>query len=392
MKKLLFILIAISSILVACNQNKQALSDGFVVKGKIKGIEDGQVLILSDYKNNLALDTCYAKKGKFFFSGKVEEPTKAIIRVFVTKDTKQLVDKHTVFYMENVEYKIETDYENFNYACFESNSNENNIYNHYLKSTANDRKLSDASSNLWRMDPKPSKEESDSIRKEAAEANKRIMEAQRNFAKQHANSYAALDLLFSYIQKNEQAKKYKSLGIISFSIPDEELKALYKKMSPEIQNTSTAKALYELLFNKPAAVGEKYIELEETFTMDGKPFKIAELKTDYVLIDFTGVNCGWCKVFNKAILPHYDDIKDKVEIVSFYTDTDKESIIKSTQKEGLKWIIVSDLKGNSSLNKQRYRITGIPDFFLLDKDRNIIKHHNGYSEEFVNYLVKLGKK
>ncbi len=107
-----------------------------------------------------------------------------------------------------------------------------------------------------------------------------------------------------------------------------------------------------------------------------KAFKVTDVKTEYVLLDFTGVYCG---KINKAILPHYDKIKDKLTIVYFYTDINKDWITKSVAKEGLPWTIVSDFKSNESVNKKHYEINGIPDFFLLDKERNIVKHVVGYN-------------
>ena len=115
-----------------------------------------------------------------------------------------------------------------------------------------------------------------------------------------------------------------------------------------------------------------------------------DVNTEYILLDFTGVHCGWCKKFDAKILPDYNKIRDKIEIVSFYTDTNIEWVRDDVKKHDIPWTVVSDFKGDYSPNTRRYQIQGIPDFFLLDKDRNIIRHQVGYNEGFIQYLVALG--
>ncbi len=390
MKKIVPILIAaICLIQMACSQKKESSSsEDFTITGKISGIENSGILRLFNNETDIELDSCIIRNGEFSFTGKVDAPFKAVIKMYKSNGAfGALLD----FYLENADYKLFAERKNFDYATLTGNSKVNAAYNEFLNSTNKYRKQMDTISALWRSGKKMSKEENEKKSQQIREANKKYIEAEKQFVLSNPDTYTTLDILWNFTESNARARETKNSDYAMQILPmtDEDIKCYYKKLSPEIQNSSKGRALYQLLFSSVFQLGDKYVEFEDTFTMDGIPFKIADLKTDYVLLDFTGVYCGWCKKFNEYMLPHYENIKDKLTIVSFYTDTKKELIVKSIKKEKINWTVVSDFKGRNSANKQRYRVEGIPDFYLLDKDRKIIKHQTGFDEEFAEYLINL---
>ena len=363
-----------------------AQQNGFTIKGKINGLKDGYQLILSKIEKYRSLDTSVLTKGVFQFKGKVAEPHKAIIRVY--KPGEDRVENSLQFYLDNSDYQLETDYENFCYAML-TGSKVNDAYNLLVKENLEYQKLIDEKRDMRNPEAKLDKEQREEIHKLSAEAKEKYSVAKKRFVDENTDTYPALDILIRYAEINEIAKRMKGYKLLSSRASEDELRQYYQKLSPKLQNSVKGKALFQQLFGEVAKEGKRYIEFEETFTMDGRPFKVSDVKTDYVLLDFTGVHCCWCKKFNKAILPYYQKIKDKVEIVSFYTNTNKDWIVSDIKKGNIPWVVVTDLKGDYSINKKRYQVHGLPDFFLLDKDRKIIKHVVGYNEEFIKDLTEL---
>jgi hypothetical protein len=71
----LFFLIALSS----CRTGSVDTTNEFVLKGKIKGLDSGKIVLFYASNNSWIHDTTKIKNGKFKFKGKIIEPTSAIL-------------------------------------------------------------------------------------------------------------------------------------------------------------------------------------------------------------------------------------------------------------------------------------------------------------------------
>ena len=375
----------------ACSPKKASETESkptsYSIIGKITGLEGHKMLYLFNKEGDFYIDSCLIQNGEFSLKGKQNDPVNAVLIVGNKNDRSSL--KSFPFYLNNANYILKTTYDNFEKALLEGNSKPNMDFAHYRKVVGKFKEEIYALSSL-RMESEMKGEDKEKYQELYKEASMKFRTARKKYVQENPNTYPALDVYLEYSEMNEQWKKYADLrGALIREMSNDELKACYQKLSQEMKNSSKGKTLYNSLYFPDLMEGDQYVELEDTYTMDGKAFKISDLKTDYVLLDFTGIYCGACKVFNKKMKPEYDKIKDKLTIVAFYTDADKEGIIKSTQKDGIKWMVVSDFKGKNSPNMKRYKIHGIPDFYLLDKDRKIVKHKLGGGDEFIKYLLSL---
>ncbi|PWE00955.1 peroxiredoxin family protein [Marinilabilia rubra] len=104
-----------------------------------------------------------------------------------------------------------------------------------------------------------------------------------------------------------------------------------------------------------------------------------KLGSKVVLLKFTGIGCGPCQASVPALKRMAEDYEDKdLELISLETWTNNMQSLKhySDKNEmNYKFLNCSDEV------KKTYKISGVPVFFVLDKNRIIRKVIKGFSPE-----------
>lgn len=128
--------------------------------------------------------------------------------------------------------------------------------------------------------------------------------------------------------------------------------------------------------------------------MNGKHISLSNIKSDLILLQFTGIGCGHCKEsipFLKQLSTKYD--RDRLEIISIETFVDNNQRIKEyLDKLGIDYTY---LKSDNE-TKSTYDINGVPVFFLINQDRLIEKVYVGFKsdvtdKEIINQINEMSK-
>ena len=91
------------------------------------------------------------------------------------------------------------------------------------------------------------------------------------------------------------------------------------------------------------------------------------------IIDFWASWCGPCRLNNPTLCKIYEEYHPKgLEIIGVSLDTNKAAWEKAIEKDGLKWINISSLKGWKCELTSLYNITGVPAIFILNENNQII--------------------
>lgn len=116
--------------------------------------------------------------------------------------------------------------------------------------------------------------------------------------------------------------------------------------------------------------------------MNGKPVSLEALRGKKVLLDFSVINCGYCKMAADHLTRN--DFKLPADVVCLYINPmdKKEKLAVYAQKSNLPFTIVPEAR---DIGKQ-YGVSGYPTFYLINEQGIIENVTVGYRKEFIDGL------
>lgn len=378
MRRFLVRSLSFLSLMVWSLLSLSADSAGYVISGKVTGFKDGEVIMLRDFGINQVIAKTQVKGGEFSFSGRVDEP-----RLYMLSSDYGVENFVALqFFVENSKITIEADRASFKFGQV-NGSKAQKVEDKYLDMIRPLTLELDEIENKVGRDSAVEVPEAERARLSARyqEIYSEIKETQREFIERYPNSYAALYKFSSFLAAEGGPEKtaHLDLGV--------DLKTYYADLSPELKNSFLGKKMFARVFGEKAEVGKPFVDFELT-AMGGEKFMLSDVKSEYILLEFTAVDCSPCKEFADDMLKRYGRLKGNLEVVASYNDVDLEYFQEYIEEKGIDWMVTCDGEGYLTTSRSQYQVEGDPTFFLI-KDGVIIREQKGYpGDSFLDEIEK----
>jgi peroxiredoxin len=146
-----------------------------------------------------------------------------------------------------------------------------------------------------------------------------------------------------------------------------------------------------ILENKVGSVGSVAPDFSQADT-SGNMISLTSFRGKYVLVDFWASWCGPCRMENPNVVDAFTKYKDKnFTVLGVSLDRSKDAWLQAIYQDQLYWTHVSDLKFWSNDVARMYKISSIPQNFLLDPEGKIIAK-NLRGPELLSRLEELLQK
>ncbi len=338
--------------------------DGFTIKGKIGKLKAPAMAYLTYRDAGKEInDSTAVSNGSFTFSGKVNVPVMAGLRIRQgdASASSGRAD-YLGFYLENSEIIISSADSLRNAVVRGSQTNEEQ---RILTAMRKPYKQS-ADSLVAAYNSMTKEERQDSVFKKAAAAIMQVTSAgydsvSREFIRQHPDSYISL-MAFKEVE-------------LAYNFNPDQAAARFLKFPLKLRTTPFGKQLEEIIeTGKKTNTGVMAMDFTQT-DLQGKKVKLSDYRGQYVLIDFWASWCAPCRAENPNLLKAYNRYqKNNFTILGVSLDEEeyKKAWLKAIEVDGMPWKQVSDLKGWKTEAAILYGSSAIPANYLVDPDRKII--------------------
>lgn len=363
-------------LLFLCNFTSAQSENAYKIEGKLVGVKDGSVLVLT-HNIGTSRDTVGRSiiyKGHFLFNGSLlDEGEQYTLRL----DT-QLTRKGLTFFLESGNVKVHGTLKDWPLAIKIEGSEAHSDYMRLNKLLSpNKRKLNELSDSIFKLKRMSQNTEvlpdfdSTAFLDKIAELNKefevyldRYYKTWTDFILSNLNSYYTPQSI---------------LRLLTVKSMDEIGKGFYDKLSPRVKTSFYGKELKKQI-DIISGIGDirtgQPIKDFTSKTIDGR---LVSLK-DYVsrnkltLVDFWGSWCAPCREQIPNLKKIYNEFHEKgFNILGVCQEFTEAAWRKALEEENTPWINVSEISGRQETATRIYSVNAIPAYLLIDETGKIIE-------------------
>ena len=188
-----------------------------------------------------------------------------------------------------------------------------------------------------------------------------------------------IPLILTKLYHNSKEKQFISVWFYEISFDD--LGQPLSYISPENYLSKTTDDIEKIM---PLESGTKApdFSLED---LEGKKVSLQDFRGKKVLIDFSMINCGWCKyALDKFNDPGFE-FRDEVVTLYINPIDKKERMEKYIMHNIINFPVLTDAKETGLA----YGVSGYPTFFIIDENGVIEKTFVGFQEEMMQMVGKM---
>lgn len=214
--------------------------------------------------------------------------------------------------------------------------------------------------NTFTVSGSPVQADNEALTRQNREAGRNRAAAQRDFIRQHPDSWISFVTLVSMFN----------------DIDADTAASLYTGLSPRLKGYGAIAELGKRIKGMTvAAVGKPAPDFTEPDST-GRPVSLSAYRGKYVLVTFWASWCHGCRAENRFLVPAYTQYKDKgFEILGVSLDggsLGRELWLKAVAQDKTAWTQISDLKGGANVAAVEYGVSAIPRNFLVDPQGKIV--------------------
>jgi thiol-disulfide isomerase/thioredoxin len=209
------------------------------------------------------------------------------------------------------------------------------------------------------------------------------LESKNGFAQKNTNSPLTAHMLYNQYNSSSYDSDVKTLD------------SVFQLMTPSAQQTKYGQKLATKISKAKAASTGNMAANFTVVDKEGKIFSLSDYKGRFVILDFWGSWCWWCRETH----PHLRQLQEKyaadgLEIIMFgCRDNGKERWLKAIEKDSLQamrhvWVDYNDPSNATTL----FDVVGYPTTIVIDREGKIIARIIGGGEEEQKKLDDVLKK